>query len=68
MSTTYPIADQTAASSHPHVRQAPDGGAEQQPGGSPSYVGVHRRRDGQGRNLDDAPRRPRHRGRHRRGR
>ena len=68
MSVTYPIVDQATASLLPHTRQPLDEGSGQQPGGSSSYVGVHRRRDGQSRNPGDAPRRPGHRARHRRGR
>jgi hypothetical protein len=67
MSITYPSLDQATASVLRHIRQPLDEGSGQQPGAVSSYVGVHRRRDGQGRSPD-APRRPGHRARHRRGR
>ena len=67
MSTTYPSLDQATANLLPHTRQPRDEGSVQQPSALSSYVGVHRRRDGQGRSPD-APRRPGHRARHRRGR
>ena len=67
MSTVYGTLDQAAASPHRHARQ-PLAGISTQPGGSSSYVGVHRRRDGQGVDPDDAPRQPGHRPRHRRPR
>lgn len=68
MSITYPSLDQATASVLRHIRQPLDEGSGQQPGAVSSYVGVHRQRDGQGRSPDDAPRRPGHRARHRRGR
>ena len=68
MSITYPSLDQATASLLPHTRQPRDEGSGQQPGALSSYVGVHRRRDGQGRSPDDAPLRLGHRARHRRGR
>jgi hypothetical protein len=67
MSITYPSLDQATAGVLRHIRQSHEGSG-QQPGAVSSYVGVHRRRDGQGRGPDDAPRRPGHRARHRRGR
>jgi hypothetical protein len=68
MSITYPSLDQPTASVLRQARQPLDEGSRQQPGVLSSYVGVHRRRDGQGRSPDDASRRPGYRARHRRGR
>ena len=47
MSITYPSLDQATASVLRHIRQPLDEGSGQQPGAVSSYVGVHRRRDGQ---------------------
>lgn len=66
MSTAYGILDEAAASPHPHVRQPLAEPSGQQPGGLSSYVGVHRRRDGQSPDPHDAQRQPGHRPRHRR--
>ena len=49
MSTTYPSLDQATANLLPHTRQPREEGSVQQPSALSSYVGVHRRRDGQGR-------------------
>jgi len=68
MSITYPSLDQATADLLPHTRQPLGEGSGQHSVASSFYVGVHRRRDGQGRSPDDAPRRPGHRARHRRGR
>jgi hypothetical protein len=68
MSIAYPSLDEATASVLRHTRRPLDEGSRQQPGALSSYVGVHRRRDGQGRSPDDASRRPGHRARHRRGR
>jgi hypothetical protein len=66
MSTAYGTLDQAATSPYPHARQPLAGVSEQQPGGSSSYVGAHRRYDGQGLDADDAHTRPAYRPRHRR--
>ncbi len=68
MSITYPSLDQATTSVLPRTRQPLEEGSRQQPGVFSSYVGVHRRRDGQGRSPDDASRRAGYRARHRRGR
>jgi hypothetical protein len=68
MSITYPSLGQATASLLPQTRQPLEEGSGQEPGGLSSYVGVHRRRDGQGRSPNEASRRPGHRARHRRGR
>lgn len=66
MSTAYGTLDQAAAAPDAHAHQPLAGVSGQQPGGSSSYVGVHRRRDGQGLDTDDVQRQPGHRPRHRR--
>jgi hypothetical protein len=66
MNTAYGTLEQAAPSSHPHARQALADGSGQQPGGWSSYVGLHRRREGQGPDPDNAQHRPGHRPRHRR--
>jgi hypothetical protein len=66
MSTAYSTLDQAALSAHPHAQQLLADRSGQQPGGWSPYVGLHRRRDGQGLDLDDAQHRPGHRPRHRR--
>lgn len=68
MSIAYGTLDQAAAGPDPHAQQPLAGISGQQPGGSSSYVGVHRRRDGQGLDRGDVQRRPGHRPRHRRAR
>ena len=54
MSTAYGTLDQAAASPYPHAQQPLAGVSGQQPGGLSSYVGAHRRRDGQGLDPDGA--------------
>ena len=66
MSTAHGTLEQAAPSSHPHARQLLADGSGQPPGRRSSYVGVHRRRDGQGSDPDSAQRRPGHQPRHRR--
>jgi hypothetical protein len=66
MSTAYGTLDQAAPSAHPHAQQPLADRSGQQPGGWSPYVGLHRRRDGQGLDPDDAQHRPGHRPRHRR--
>jgi hypothetical protein len=68
MSTAYGTLDQAAAGPYPHAQQPLAGASEQQPGGSSSYVGAHRRRDGQRLGPDDAQPQPAYRPRHRRTR
>jgi len=66
MSTAYGTLDQAAASPYPHAQQPLAGAGEQQPGGSSSYVGAHRRGDGQGLDPDHALPQRAYRPRHRR--
>jgi hypothetical protein len=67
MSITHATVDQAAIPSLPHAGQPLDSASRQQPSSLSSYVGVHRRRDGQDRSPDyTSRRRPGHRARHRR--
>ena len=54
MSTACGTLDQAAPSAHPHAQQPLADRSGQQPGGWSPYVGLHRRRDGQGLDLVDA--------------
>jgi hypothetical protein len=65
MSTAYGTLDRAAASPEPLAQQPLAAVSGQQPGGPSFYVGVHRRGDDRGLDLDHAQRqlgyRPRHR-------
>lgn len=54
MSAAYGTLDQAVPSAHPHAQQPLADRSGQQPGGWSPYVGLHRRRHGQGLDLDDA--------------
>jgi hypothetical protein len=66
MSTAYATLDQVATSPYQNTRQPLAETSGQQPGDSSSYVGLHRRRDGQGPDTDSLLRQPAHLPRHRR--